>query len=104
MRTGEPCGVQVVAQRRAHAAHLVGRDLLTLPAATEHDADIGLAIANRAPDLCANWRIVDGRCAVGSEIGDDVPIARQDTDEMLLEFVAGVVGTNRDPGHLSECR
>ena len=36
-------GVEVVAERGAHALHLVGRDLLALAAAAEHDAALGVA-------------------------------------------------------------
>ena len=36
-------GVEIVAERGARAAHLVGRDLLALPAAAEHDAHVGVA-------------------------------------------------------------
>ena len=39
------CRVQTVAQRGPHAAHLVGGELLTLAAATDDDADLGVAVA-----------------------------------------------------------
>ena len=39
VRAGQAGGVQVVAERGPDAAHLVGRELLALPAAAEHDAD-----------------------------------------------------------------
>ena len=40
---GQARGVEVVAERGARAVHLVGRDLLALAAAAEHDADVGVA-------------------------------------------------------------
>ena len=39
----QPGGEQVVAERGAHAVHLVGGDLLALPGPAEHDAAVGLA-------------------------------------------------------------
>ena len=96
VRTRQARGVQVVAQRGAYATHLVGRDLLALPAAAEHDAHIRPTVANCAADLGTNRRVIDTGGAVSSEIGDDVPIAGQHPHEVLLQFVASVVGANRD--------
>ena len=96
VRTRQACGVEVVAQCRTHAMHLVGRDLFALPAAPEHDSHVGKTVANRPADLCTNGGIVDGGGAVGSKICDDVTVAGENTDEVLLQFVAGVVGANCD--------
>ena len=90
-------GVQVVAQRSAHAAHLVGGQLLALAAAADDDAVQRLAVAHRAPDRGADLRVVDGLGAVRAQVEHVVPTCLQHTDEVLLEFVAGVVGANRDP-------
>src|SRR5579871_5966276 len=40
MEAGEPGGEVVMAQRRAHAVHLVRCDLLALATATEHDGAV----------------------------------------------------------------
>ena len=96
VRTRQACGVEVVAQCRTHTMNLVGSDLFALPAAAEHDAQVGTTVANRPADLCANRGVVDGGGAVGSKICDDVTVAGENTDEVLLQFVAGVVGANRD--------
>ena len=57
---GEPGRVQVVAERGAHAVDLVGGELLALAAAADDDADLGVAVADRAPDRRADRRVVDG--------------------------------------------
>ena len=59
VRAGQAGGVQVVAQRGAHTADLVGGDLLALPAAAEHDADFGVAVAHGSADARRRSRIVD---------------------------------------------
>ena len=56
----QPRGVEIVAQRGADAGDLVGGDLLALSAAAEHDAAIGAAVGDRAPDREADRRIVHG--------------------------------------------
>ena len=60
----QPRGEEVVAERRADAGDLVGRDLLALSAAAEHDAAIGPAFDDRAADGDADRRIVDRGLAV----------------------------------------
>ena len=65
---GHARGVEVVAQRGADAAHLVGGELLALPAAAEHDADVGLAVADRAADAGADRRVVDRLGRVGAVV------------------------------------
>ena len=97
--TGEPGGEQVVAQRGAHAVHLVGRQLLALPAAAEHDAEVGLAVAHGATDRRAERRVVDGFGAVGAEVGHVVSLRREHADEVLLQLVPGVVGADGDSRH-----
>lgn len=99
VRAGETSRVHVVTQRRAYATYLVGRHLLSLPAATEHDADVGFPIAYRPANLGTDRRIVNGGSAVRADVVDDVPVARQYRDEVLLQFKAGVIGANRDTGH-----
>ena len=63
---GQARGVEVVAERGAHAVHLVGRDLLALAAAAEHDAELGVAARRRPgrpPRRSAGSRRAP-RCAV----------------------------------------
>ena len=98
---GHAGGVEAVAQRGAHAAHLVGGELLALAAAAEHDADVGVAVADRPADAGADRRVVDRLGRVGALVVDHVALAEQHRDEVLLEFVAGVVGADGDA--LSRC-
>ena len=75
--TGQARREEVVAQRGAHAVHLVGGQLLALPAAAEHDAELGVAVAHRAADGGAELRVVDAVGAVGAEIDHVVTIRRR---------------------------
>ena len=43
-------GVELVAQRGAHAGHLVGRELLALSAAADDDAALGVALDDGPAD------------------------------------------------------
>ena len=54
-------GEHAVAQRRAHAAHLVGRDLLAAPAATEDDTEVVAAVDDPSTDVGAQRRVVGDR-------------------------------------------
>ena len=54
----EPRRVEVVAERRADAGHLVGGDLLALPAAADDDAALGAARDDGPADGGADRRIV----------------------------------------------
>ena len=99
---GHARGVEVVAERGAGAVHLVGRDLLALAAAAEHDADVGVAAHDGARDRGAVRRVVDRLGAVGAEIVDVVAPLLQHPDEVLLERIAGVVAADRD-AHAGEC-
>ena len=89
-------GVEVVAERGAHAVDLVRRDLLALTAAAEHDARLGVAARDRPGDGGAVGRVVDGILGVGAEIVDVVAPLLQHPDEVLLERIAGVVAADRD--------
>jgi len=104
VRARQSRGEKVVAQGRAYTAHLVGGHLLALPAAAENNSDVCSTITHGAADFSTDWRVIDGGGAVGSKIADDVPVARQHRNEVLLQFVAGVICANRDSGHPSECR
>ena len=89
-------GVEVVAERGPRAVHLVGRDLLALAAAAEHDAHVGVAAHDRPRDRRAERRVVDRLGAVGAEIVDRVAPLCQHADEVLLERVARVVAADRN--------
>ena len=93
----QPRRVEIVAERRADAGDFVRGDLLALPAAAEHDAAIGAALGDRAPDADADERIVHRRLAVRAVIVDAVPERRQRLLEMFLEREAGMVGADRNP-------
>ena len=56
-----------------------------------------VAVAHRAADRRADRRVVDALGAVRAEVEHVVTIRLQHADEVLLEFVAGVVGADRDP-------
>ena len=87
---------QVVAQRGAYSVDLVRGELLALSAAAEDDAHIGIAVANGSRHGGADRRVVGGRGAVRAVVEDLQAGALQNLDEVLLEQVAGVVGTDRD--------
>ena len=90
-------GVQVVAQRGAHALHLVRGDLLALTAPTEHDAPVGPPGGDLTADGGADRRVVDRRLGVGAEVVHLVAVLLEHDDEMLLQAVARVVGADGDP-------
>ena len=96
MLAGHARRVEAVAERGAHAAHLVGSELLALTAAAEHDAEVGVTVAHRSPDSGTDRRVVDRFGRVRALVVDHVPLPEQHRDEMLLEFVAGVVGADGD--------
>ena len=97
MLPAEPGRVQIVAERGAHAVHFVGRDLLALAAAAEHDATLGGAGHHLAADGRAVLRVVDRLVGIGPEVGDVVPEGAEHTDEMGLQREPGVVRTDSDP-------
>jgi hypothetical protein len=77
--------------------HLVGRELLALAAAAEHDAALGVALGDLAPDARAVDRVVDRLLGIGAEVGHVVAVVLQDGDEVLLQAEARVVGADGDP-------
>ncbi len=89
-------GVQVVAERGTHPVDLVRRDLLSLTAAAENDAGLGVAARHGAGHRRAEDRIVDRVLGVRSEILDVVTPLLQHPDKMLLERVSGVVTADRN--------
>jgi hypothetical protein len=85
--------------RSASAAHLVGGQLLTLPAAAEHDPEVGLAVAHRAGGGGAEDRVVDALGRVRPVVDDLVAGIGKAGDQVLLEHVAGMIGPERDACH-----
>ena len=90
-------GVEVVAQRRANTAHLVGGNLLALSAAAENDSTIRFPRNHRAPDGGANRRVVNRRITVRAVVVDVVPKCRKGFLQMFFERKAGMVCANRNP-------
>jgi 23S rRNA (cytosine1962-C5)-methyltransferase len=95
-------GEQIVAERGAHAAHLVGGNLLALAAAAEHDAAIGAAFHDCPADIEANRRVIDRLGAVGATIVNAVSEPRQGQLEVLLQRKARMIGADRD-AHAIHC-
>ena len=93
---GHAGGVEVVAERGADAVHLVGRDLLALAAAAEHDAASRRRRAHRARDRRADRRVVDRSSECVPRSSTSWPHVLQHPDQVLLERVAGVVAADRD--------
>jgi hypothetical protein len=92
----ETGSVEIVAERSADTGDLVGGDLFSLAAATEHDAAIGAAFGDCAADAQADRRIVDRRFAVGAMIVDEVTKTGERLLEMFFENESRVICANRD--------
>jgi hypothetical protein len=60
-------------QRRPHAMDFVRGDVLALPAASEHDAEVRFTSHHGAAHSRAERGIVDGLFGVSTEVGDVVP-------------------------------
>jgi acetyl-CoA C-acetyltransferase len=97
--SGHASGVEVVAQRSAHATHLVGGELLALAAPAEHDARIGSTVAYGTTHCGAEDGIVDALGGIGAEVGDLVALSTKPIDEIRLELEPGVVGPDGDTCH-----
>jgi 23S rRNA (cytosine1962-C5)-methyltransferase len=92
----QPGSVQIVAQGRADAGHLIGGDLLALSAAAEHDAAVRTAFGDRASDGETDRRVVDHRLAVRAVVGHVVAEPCERPLEVFLEKESGVISANRD--------
>ena len=88
--------VQVVTKRGADTAYFVGGELLALSATAEHDTQIGVAVANSAPDGRTDGWIVAALHAVRAVVIGDMTCCFKHPDEVLLQLEAGMVGPNRD--------
>lgn len=64
--------IEVVTQRGAHPADLVGCQLLALPTSAKDDAKIRVAIADGSANVRANQWIVAALSAMRAKIGDVV--------------------------------
>ena len=96
---GHARGVEVVAERRSDPTDLVRSQLLALPAATEHDAEVGITVTNRPADRGAERRIVGSLGRVSAEIGHLVARGGEQFDHVSLEVETGVVGSDGDTEH-----
>src|SRR5947207_3710410 len=97
----QPGAIEIVAQRRADAGHLVGGDLLALAASAEDDPAVGAPFDDRARDVEADRRVIDRRLAVGPMIVDEVPDPLERQLQMFFQQKAGVIGANGD-AHAAE--
>ena len=96
---GHARGVQAVTQCGTNTTHLVGRKLFALATATEHDPEVSLAVADRTADARADLWVVDRLGRVGPLVIDGVPSGLHESDQVLLEVVARVVGADCDSCH-----
>jgi len=94
-----PRGVQAVAERGSHPPHLVRSQLFTLPATTQHDSNISLAIANRSRGGRTELWVVDTVKGVGAVIDHRMTGSGHVFDETLFEGEAGMIGSEGNGGH-----
>ncbi len=93
---GHASGVEIVAERGAHAAHLVGRNLFALTTPAEHDPAVGRARCDAASNGGADRWVVDAGFGVGAEIVDLVSALTERADEVGLQLVSRMVGPDGD--------
>src|SRR5579864_5163349 len=84
-----------MAKRRADAAHLVGGNLLALPAAAEHDAPVSAAGRHGLAHRQTKRRVVGGRPRVGPEVRHDTPARAKSLAEHALELETRMVRAKR---------
>jgi hypothetical protein len=96
VRPRHPRRVEIVAERRANAAYLVGGDLLPLTAPADDQTALRLTGGHGTSDLGADVRIIDRFPVVRATIVDLVTELPQHADEMLLQREAGVIGPDRN--------
>ena len=89
-------GVEVVAPRGTHPGDLVRGDLFTLARAAQHDAAIGAAVSDGAPDSDADRRVVDRLLAVRAVIVNVVSETRERLPQVFFERVARMIGADGD--------
>ncbi len=96
MLARHPGGVEIVAERRADAANLVGGDLLALAAAADDDPAVCPSGRDEPRDVRADRRIVGGLLGEGAAVVHLVPEPDERRDEVLLQRKARMVGPDRD--------
>jgi hypothetical protein len=101
MLTGHASGVKIVAESGANPAHLVRCKLFALAAATNHDAEICQAIANRATNPRTDRRVVDRLGGVRTLVVDIVAEGGKEAQKMLFEVETSVVGADGDAHAMS---
>lgn len=76
--------------------HFVRSNLLALTASAHHDAKLCLAIAHCPRHCGADRWIVNAFGGVSSEVGNHMTCPFEHADEMLLQFEACMIGTDRN--------
>ena len=104
MCPGHARGVQVVAQCRTYPMDLVGGQLFTLAAATHHDPEVGLTVADDAANGGTELRVITACRAVGAHIRDVMTLTGEQLCEVRLQLVSGVIGTQSNTCHLTSVR
>jgi hypothetical protein len=85
---------QIVAVRGANSMDFVGRDRHPDTAAANEDSSVGQPLGHGASHSGSEIGIVDALQAGRAEVVDAVPVSSKGSREVLLEFVAGVIGTD----------
>ena len=93
---GLPRGVGVVAHRGANAGELARRDRRAGAAAADHDAAVGLPVADGLGHGLGDVGVVHRRGGVGAQVGDLVPALGQVAGQVPFHLESGVIGPNRD--------
>ncbi len=87
----EPRRVEAATERSTYSSDLVRGKLLTLPGASEHDAEVGLTADDPAGCISAERRVVDGFGGVGTHIDHFVARRFEEADEVSLQLVPGMI-------------
>ena len=108
---GQHCSLLGPHQGRADAGDLVGRDLLPVAGAADHDSEAGLTLgpalrligchafcSAQAEDRVVVDRVVDERAVIDGLVA----VVDQPAHQVVLEFEAGVVGGEEDGAAGSE--
>ena len=96
VQTRQPRRVEIVAKRGADTHDLIGRDLLALTAAAEHDTAIGASFGDRLPNRDADRRIVDRVLAVRPVVVHRMAQALQRLPQMFFQQKTGVICADGD--------
>jgi hypothetical protein len=74
--------------------HFVRGQLFALSAATKNDAEVGFSIAYETAHSCTDGWVINTLGGVSTEIFHIVTLIRQHRNEVLLQGVPGVVGSD----------